>query len=373
MNTSTIESEWAIIAGLLPDGWRELARSTGAIERGRNVRDPDTLLRLILLHVAAGLSLRQTSARAAVSGLAFLSDVALMKRLRKAGPWLREIANLMFRQRPGVAGQPSLLERRVLVTDATTVAEPGSTGTDWRIHYSLRLDTLECDQFVITGRREGETFRRLTITPGDVVMADRGYCHRAGIAHVIESGGHPLVRLAHHTVPLTLANGKPFPLLRSVRKLKGNAPREWKVQFGYGGKSYPMRLCAIRKSTTAAEKAKRKMLAKAKHHGHAIKDETLELAEYVMVLTSLPEPEADAGKVLDLYRCRWQIELVFRRIKSLLHAGHVPKHDPASAQAWLHAKLLAALLIERLGIEAKLFSPWGFQLDHHMARDDRSA
>ena len=66
--------------------------------------------------------------------------------------------------------------------------------------------------------------------------------------------------------------------------------------------------------------------------------------------------------MLDLYRLRWQAELAFKRLKSLLNVGHLPKYDPRSSRAWLQAKLLTALLIERLLIESKLFSPWGYPL-----------
>ena len=80
MDAAELESEWDLLAGFLPDGWRGAARTTGALRRARGVKDPDVLLRLILLHAAAGLSLRQTVARASVAGLADITDVALLKR-----------------------------------------------------------------------------------------------------------------------------------------------------------------------------------------------------------------------------------------------------------------------------------------------------
>ena len=78
-----------------------------------------------------------------------------------------------------------------------------------------------------------------------------------------------------------------------------------------------------------------------------------------MIWTSLPE-ETPADKVLSFYRSRWQIELSFKRMKSLLGLGHLPKKDPASARAWLHGKLLASLLVERVIQAAEATSPWGY-------------
>jgi IS4 transposase len=88
-----------------------------------------------------------------------------------------------------------------------------------------------------------------------------------------------------------------------------------------------------------------------------------EAARYVFVWTSLPEEDYPAESVLELYRLRWQIELTFKRMKSLLGLGQLPKHNDESARAWLHGKLFVALLVERLIEEASVFSPWGYALE----------
>jgi len=62
-------------------------------------------------------------------------------------------------------------------------------------------------------------------------------------------------------------------------------------------------------------------------------------------------------QVLELYRVRWQIELRFKHLKSLLGLGCLPKYDEQSCRAWIQAKLLCSLLIERLMREAEFFSP----------------
>ena len=137
------------------------------------------------------------------------------------------------------------------------------------------------------------------------------------------------------------------------------------IQFVCQHRVYYLRLCAVRKSRLAAERARRRALNDAKAGSYQASAESLELAEYILVLSSLPS-EFSPSQVLELYRCRWQIELAFKRLKSLLEAGHVPKIDDQSARAWMQAKILSALLLERLLLEAKIFSPWGYKL-----RDDQ--
>ena len=104
------------------------------------------------------------------------------------------------------------------------------------------------------------------------------------------------------------------------------------------------------------------MRRKSSKHGTQLQPETLVYAEYVMVLTTFPEAEFPTAQVLECYRLRWQVELVFKRFKQIAQLGHLPKHDPVSAKAWLYGKLFVALLTEKLIQEARAFSPWGFTI-----------
>ena len=79
-------------------------------------------------------------------------------------------------------------------------------------------------------------------------------------------------------------------------------------------------------------------------------------------MTNLEAELWSAAKILELYRCRWQVELAFKRLKSLLKLGYLPKKDPASARAWMQLKLLIALVTEKLCYDARFFSPWGYRL-----------
>jgi len=364
MDATELQGEWDLLASFLPVGWREAAREQGALKRTRGVKDPETLLRLVLLHAGAGLSLRQATARAKIQGLASISDVALLKRLRSAESWLRWMTREMLRRsRYGSELLTTDTGRRLRVVDATAVQEPGATGTSWRVHYSLSLPTLVCDFFEVTDNRGEETYKRLPIQSGDIVLADRGYCHREGAAYVREHGGDVVVRLNITNFPLVDAKtGQPFQFLPRLRTLRGRQPNEWGVNFETSSGSYTARLCGIRKSAAAAQRAKERILKVAKKKKKQVMPQTLEAAEYVIVLATVEATIFDTETVLELYRARWQVELAFKRLKSLMQAGHVPKYDETSARAWIQAKLLVVLLIERLQEEACFFSPWGFQI-----------
>ncbi len=136
--------DWEVLRSFLPEGWEQKARECGALTRARGIAGADALLRVLLIHVANGCSLAETSVRAQQMGLGQLNQSAIYKRLRSAEDWLRWMADQMRASlgmvRPKI-GQP------VRVVDATSISEPGSTGTDWRIHYAINLTSLRCDFF----------------------------------------------------------------------------------------------------------------------------------------------------------------------------------------------------------------------------------
>lgn len=330
----------------------------------RKDKSVDNLLRTLLIHVGCGHSLRETASRARMANLADLSDVALLKRLRKSEAWLRGLCAGLFRE----AGMAPGDGREYRAFDATTVKEPGRTGSLWRIHYSVRLPSLACDFFEVTaaaGPGSGETFARFPVREGDRVLADRGCSVAGGVRHVAASGGVATVRVNTSALTLRTLRGEPFDLLAKVSSVKrAGTVRCWNalVPGADGEPAVRGRVCAIRKTKEAIALARRKLLRRASKRQQAVRPETLRFAEYVIVFTTFPPAQFAAADVLEAYRVRWQVELVFKRFKSLAEIGHLPKHDEAGARAWLYGKLLVALLVDKLVRHAAAVSPWGHRL-----------
>ncbi len=354
--------DWEILSSFLPADWQQQAKALGAMRRARYIKEPETLLRLLLMHLASGCSLAETAARAAASGLAQISAVGVFKRLRSAEGWLRWLAQQM-RQEPG--WELAALDRRLRAVDATAVSEPGATGTDWRLHYALNLASLECDFFELTAVGEGgETFRRFPIQAGDVMLGDRIYATPPGVAHVVDAGGDVIVRVNRQTLPLFDRYGGRVDLLTRLRGLRGGALLEERVRVKRpGGGWLHGRLIALRRSAEATEQARRKLRDRARRNQTKVSAESVEFAAYFLLWTTLTQRTLRAPDVLSCYRTRWQIELVFKRMKSILGLGHLPKTDPQSAKAWLVGKLFVGLLVERMIAEADSISPWGYRIE----------
>jgi len=352
--------DWELLTRYFPPGWEAAARSLGALKRARQISDPKTLLRCLLVHLADGCSLAETAVRVKASGWAKLSSVALHKRLQSAEHWLRWMAEQLWRQaRPA----PAVRGRSVRVVDATTVDELGRTGSVWRLHYVINLADLQCDHFALTGTDIGERFQNVPVQRDDLLLADRAYGTPSGIAYVCGHGGDAVVRINHRMLPLFTPQMRKINILARLRTLRVGQIAAWPAWVQTKSGTFAGRLIAVKRSMAATRRVQCRLRRRANRQQRTVSAASWEAARYVFVWTSLPEEDYPAESVLELYRLRWQIELTFKRMKSLLGLGQLPKHNDESARAWLHGKLFVALLVERLIEEASVFSPWGYALE----------
>jgi len=361
-----VAEDWQIVLRVLPSGWPDKARELGALRRYREFPDAATLLRVLLIHLAEGCSLRETAVRAAEGQLVTVSDVALLKRLRVSGEWFRWMGEELMRRWMTARPVRPLLDAglRVRIVDGSTVNEPGATGSTWRLHYAVGLPSLACEEVHVTAATVGESLCRFQVAAGDLLIADRGYATRKGVRHVHQHGGAVIVRLNLTNLPLTDGEGNPFALLPQLRTLEAGRVGDWPVAVAEDKKGLqPIagRVCAVKKSKAAAERARARAERDSRRGGHQVQPETLEAAEYIFVFTTLAA-HVPAPAILEIYRGRWQVELSFKRLKSLLTLGHLKKVDPQGAKAWLQGKLFVAILIETLIALADRFFPWGYPL-----------
>jgi hypothetical protein len=359
-----IDENWEFLLQFLPQGWEQKAKDLGAVTRQRKIVSAEILLRILLIHLADSCSMRETVVRAKEAKLADISDVALFKRLKASSEWLRWISVTLAEKIHGIVKKPCWLkEFNVRIVDASIITEPGVTGSNWRLHYSIELFGLSCDHFQITDQKVGETFRNFPIKKGDLLMGDRGYGSIAGINYVIENDGDFLVRIRNKAFNLMKNENEEFCLLENFRKLNYGVIGDFDLFYkSPKNQLQQIRLCVIKKSPEAAERSKKTAIRDMKHKQRTITEETIELHGYMFVITSVNRNVLSAVEILSLYRMRWQVELAFKRLKSILGLGHLPKTDPESAKAWLYGKMVVALLTNAIVEMGRSFSPWGYPL-----------
>ena len=360
---ASIGQDWEVVMQMLPAQWEAKAAELGAVRRLRGFASVGSLLRVLLIHLADGCSLRETAVRASAGGLAAVSDVALLKRLRGCGAWFEWMAREMAAGTALPLAHDALLPgRRVRLVDGSSVCEPGATGSTWRLHYALNLHTLSCDEVHVSDAGVGESLTHFDIRAGDVIMADRGFAKRPGLRHVVQRKGDVVLRASLTNLPLHDRRGRPLDMLPLLRTLAIGQAADWSARVQDDIGAIAIRVCAYKKTAAQTLTAQEAIQQEARKKQRTVQPQTLEAAGYVIVVTTLTEPSAAA--IMEFYRRRWQIELAFKRLKSLLQLGHLKKIDKDGARAWLQGKLLVACLIEKLILTAEHFSPWGYAAGH---------
>jgi hypothetical protein len=352
----TLQENWSMIEKILPVGWEKKAKECKAWGGAyvQKFLSPSILLRVLLMHIT-GSSLRQTAVQAKVGDLVDVSDVAILKRLRKCQAWFCWMVQKLASEIGQIGDIPALPGKRVRLIDGSVISEPGAKGSTWRLHYAINASTLCCDEAHVTDIHQGESLTHFAIEPNDVLMGDRNFASRRGIRYVKAQQGDVIVRMNLTNVPLEDEQGTKVEVLSLLRSLKEEEVGIWKVWMRDEQGTLPLRLCVRKHNAQQGQEAQDRVRKDAKKDKHTLQPQTLEAACYVMVLTTLLGLPAEV--MLGLYRWRWQIELAFKRLKSLLGYGHLKKKDEQGAQAWLQGKLLLALLIEKLIATGVLFSP----------------
>jgi hypothetical protein len=352
------------------DGWREViaplanlvdlddtARASGALLRRREIKSGEALLRLAVAWGPGDMSLRQAAAWAGVSGIADLCDSALLRRLRKGADWLESLVQTVLRARAPAVQSLAAGGRLIRLVDGSTFGVVGSDKPGWRLHAGFDLPTGQMGRMTLTPVAEGEGLQRIAVTAGELRIADRGFARPEGLRYMIDHGGDFLVRMGSRSLKLEDGNGVPVDLMSvfAVAAKDGLYDRDIFVLHGRKGRKTwpPLRVRLIVKPLPpqAVEAARGRLQRAGQRERYDPSPLAVAAAGHVMLVTSIDREDSGADGLLALYRLRWQVELAFKRIKSLLGMRTVPTKDPDLARTWLCSNLLVALLAEEFGAE----------------------
>jgi len=173
---------------------------------------------------------------------------------------------------------------------------------------------------------------------------------------VVDAGGAILVRVNRHSLPMygALKRRIDVPALLAATRRRGHAQEQTVTVKTQGGRETAARLCWVWLPKPEAEKARARV---AREGGKT--DDELDAAEYMVLLTTAPRTRLSVDQVLDLYRARWQIELNFKRDKTIGQLDRLPSLTPATIQAWICANVLLGLIARRLSAQSVDIPPCG--------------
>jgi len=336
-----------------PELLEKEAREFGAFERARKVKCAVDQLRLVLAYCWGSSGLRLTAAWAEAIGLASLSNVALLKRLRHSANWLERLVCRLIGALSREAGVVAAKGRPVRLVDATSVAKAGrdarGSGGRWQVHSVFDLASECFTAFDLTDESEAEVIDRAAVVAGEIRVCDRAYLKPDRIAKVLDASADIVVRAGWNSVRWLDSKGNRLDLIGLLKKARGKGLIDRPIWIkGSAKQAMALRLVAIRKPKPARDRSIAKLKHRARDKGHDLMPETLVAAEWVLIVTSLDHDEYPLPAIGALYRLRWRIEIAFKHLKSGIGLAGPPGDDSMSARAYILCHLLLGLLTEPL-------------------------
>ena len=340
----------------LPPATVQMAREFKAFVRPKKVKTPEQLLRVVFLYCGLDKSLREV-AGTFTALYESITDQSVAERLRACGPWVQAMLRRML-PLSSVDTLPAGL--RFVVIDASSIQAPGATGTDHRLHIAMDLLSLQFIEILVTDVHTGETLKHFTLRRGDVAVTDRGYAQCQGMSEAIKQGAELIVRLNPFSVVLSDAAGAPLELCAALKRQHTDTIRTLAVALRSASGQHEVRgwVHAYRLTAEQANRARHKCRQRQKKGPPNA--QSLFLAGWVLVFTTLSLTVLSAQTIMALYRCRWQVEIAIKRWKSVLDVDALrAKANSPLAEVWLHGKLLYALMLERR-MRRRLGERWGW-------------
>lgn len=316
---------WEKILTLLPNDLEARAKETGAFTRARGVPDAKTLLRLILAYCATPMSFRQTVAWASSSDIAQLSDVSLIERMSHCEAWVTDLLQTCLSVEKPLPAQ----NRQIHLVDATHLVSPDKQL--WRLHVMYDASQQTIEQVLLTDSHTGENFQNFKAKPGVLYLADRAYGTPKGISSILNAGGHVLCRV----------KASPYFSRANAQEI---------VEFQAEGGRIIIAPIPAEKLAKTEKRIKRK----ASRKQCQLNEKTIEANRYLCLFCS--DESLSSEEAIALYRWRWQIELLFKRLKSLQKLDEMTVKSPALIRVYLLCQVLLAVLAQRLQ-QTLIFSP----------------
>jgi len=186
------------------------------------------------------------------------------------------------------------------------------------------------------------------VEQGDLVLADLGYFNMKTFKQIFVVGAFFIFRLLIGTRLVDAQTSTPFVLSDILKTKKGNI-HQMQIVLGRNIETQVCcRLVCLRVSPEVANERRRKLKITMRKKGRTPSKELLILTDWTLMVTNVPEQWLPAEMLRPFYSLRWQIELLFKQIKTVvcIHKSTTGKENRLRCE--IYGKLIMAVIIHRI-------------------------
>ncbi len=182
---------------------------------------------------------------------------------------------------------------------------------------------------------------------GDLLLIDLGYFSMKTFHQIASSGAFFLSRLLVGTKLISADTLQPIDLPGVLKKIKQDTYQMHVIMGTRKKTQVPCRLVCMRVSQDIANQRRRTLKKNSRKRGTTTSKYHLILADWTLMVTNVPIERLPAEKVRTLYTLRWQIELLFKQIKTVLCVHHSNTGRENRLRCEVYGKLIMAVMIYR--------------------------
>jgi Transposase DDE domain len=363
-----------------PEALVSKAIELGAWQRCRELTCPQDLLRGLLYRACWNRSYDQVAAWATLKGIACLSGEGWRKRFVQSASWIDWLLSqlLWVHQRPEWLSPTA---GRLLLVDATREGTVAGTGDDVRLHWCYDVLAGQSVQIAISDRYHAEGLGWFQLQAGDVVVTDAGYPVGSTVQLAKAQQADCITRVSSSHLRLESQDGQRIDLKKRLCRQRYSSAQQlsgWVCSPS--GERLPVRLVAYRLPRELSQQAQRRKEQQLRaKRGRQFNRELVWWAGWVLLVTTLPQDQWSDELIARIYRARWQIELVFKRLKSGLDWHRIEIKAWGRLKIEVQLKLIVWLLQEqqqqqiREQLMALLHEPALEGLPHEDEEQDQAA
>jgi len=186
------------------------------------------------------------------------------------------------------------------------------------------------------------------LNKNDLCIFDLGYFKFSVFNKIIEIGAYFLSRYRTGSILFDAKTGIKLNFAKELSKLAGDIYESEVIIGKEKNNQLKCRIVALRAPKEVAEQRRRKARKEASKKGRTVSKQKSNLCDWTIFITNIPVEMVAAEMMFVFYKIRWQIELIFKQFKSILHIHKSDTSNIHRLYCEIYGKMIVAIFVQQI-------------------------